>query len=185
MTKEIDDVRKWLQGFAESILHAQTLNELDIAANGARTIQAEEMKRIVQQIVNEGKVLDDFPKVAAALRKARGLSLAARAGMVGRIAGKAGPALAILAALASTQQAVAGEGPLAERIKREPMAVKIINQIGYDTMFGEQVEKYLFPAVNRFYQGVGSFFGIEEHPENRTRLERNGVVIDPAKGFGP
>ena len=55
-----------------------------------------------------------------------------------------GPALGVLGVLSSTQQAIACEGPLAERIRERPVSERILHQIAYDAVFGEQVESSAF-----------------------------------------
>lgn len=86
--------------------------------------------------------------------------------------------LTLLVIASSTQQAVAGEGPYAERLKDEALAVKILNQIGYDTMFGEQVEKHVFSAIRRQLDTIGDNFSVPSMKE-WPAVRRNGTIVLP------
>jgi hypothetical protein len=155
MTDEIATVRTWMKGFLESIAHAEFLKEID------GSLKAEEMKDIVKKLVNEGKSLDDIPRLSRPLRTFRGLSKSARYAKYMRFVKMAGPALAALGAMSSTQQAVACEGPLAERNGDLPVHTRIVLQLGYDSVFGDVVEEYiLYPAASKWSDFWANLFGL-------------------------
>ncbi|MBM4091129.1 MAG: hypothetical protein FJ276_17160 [Planctomycetes bacterium] len=77
------------------------------------------------------------------------MSKSARGARVGRVLKTAGPAFAALAALSSVQQAVACEGPLADRIKHMTVEGRILNQLGYDLIFADVWEEYVIIPAGR------------------------------------
>ncbi|MHB0961167.1 MAG: Clp protease/crotonase-like domain-containing protein [Pirellulaceae bacterium] len=155
MTDDVATVRTWLKGFYESAAHAKTLKAID------ETLTADEIKGLVRQLVNEGKSLDDLPRISKALKVFRGLSKSAQAAQLANVARIAGPFFTALAVLGSTQQAVACEGPLAERIEHLPVATRILHQLGYDLVFGDVMETYVLrPAATSWAEWWYNLFGL-------------------------
>jgi hypothetical protein len=108
------------------------------------------------------------------LAAARSAGITVKLTRLRHIAKVAGPAITLFATLHSTQQAIAGEGPLAARLEGEPLSVKIVNRIGYDTLFGEEVERYVFPVVTGWMDWLAEQLGMSN---NRQGHKRNGVLI--------
>jgi RHS repeat-associated protein len=169
MTNEVSTVRTWLKGFYLSIAHAETLTAI------APHLSKAEVKAYVRQIVNGGKKLDDFSELAPYLNAWRASSAASKATRLGRVLKIAGPALVAFSVLQSANTAVACEGPLADRIEDQPLAYKILSQVGYDAVFGEDVEAIMFPAVRSWADFLAGFFGITG---NRLNNNRAGMSFD-------
>ncbi len=86
------------------------------------------------------------------------------------------------AALSYAQSAQAGincEGPLGDRIKDDHIAFRVFQQIGYDALFGEEVEAIMYPAAQSWADWWSELVGMRGNVLDHTR---NGIRFNSDSG---